>query len=196
MICVSQQHSSGVTPDILSLRRLRNKVTPTTEPVVTIYHEQTSMLALINGVRTGPTLAKPMPAGYLNNPVGGTYGNDSDYDARQWGHEEPNASLSSEDFSQLHSLFVRKKTSQLIINGDRSSVVKQGFHPTRIEKIEQRLLAMKEQERQAELACLKEGKSLEICMCGDARDKGTVLCPACREPLLRGKLVENNKGVD
>lgn len=190
VICTTQEHPDGVAPDILSLRRLRNKVTPTTEPVITVDHKQTAMLALINGVRTGATLAKPMPAGYLNDPEGGSYGNDSDYDARQWGHEEPNASLSYKDFAQLHSLLVRKKISELVLNGDRSSVIEQGFHPTRLEKIEKRLLALKEQERQEELACLMKNKSLTICMCGDACDKGTALCPSCREPILRGELIK------
>jgi len=98
--------------DVGAMRHLVNKVTDHTNPVITIDHAQTAMLALLNGIRSSPTLPTPMPIGWKQNPAGGSYDNpypDSEgYDATKWGLEYPNMTLDHEDFRQETSLKVQK----------------------------------------------------------------------------------------
>lgn len=189
--CSATAIASRVTPDILSLRNLRNKHTPHTNPVVTIDHGQTAMLALLNGIRSAPTIATPMPAGFRNNPEGGSYGNDKDYDARAWGYKYPNASISPEDFRQQSSLKVRQAITAWVVGQDYSAVVKQGFELSYVERIRKELWAQDEACRKEMLDGKMEEHSLQICMCGDACNKGSALCPTCThivyQPLLTVK---------
>lgn len=189
LACSEKVATSFKTPDILSLRNLRNKITEDTIPTVTIDHGQTAMLALLNGIRSRPTMAKPMPAGFLNNPEGGSYGNDNQWDARLWGHDDANAALSPEDFNQKSSLNVRRMITSLAYEGKTYDIVKQGFHPTRIEKIYDKIRKDCDGRNAHELKCGIEGRPIEVCMCGDPCAKDSALCKPCFDTVIVSKLV-------
>lgn len=189
---INRQSQTRSTTDILSLRHLRNKITEDNGPTVVIDHGQTAMLALLNGVRSTPTIATPMPAGFKNDPLGGSYGNDNDYNAIDWNHlYHHKASLLPTDFRQETSHKVRLAVSKWVEDGDMSAVVQQGFYPTYIEKIKNYLSKRTEAMRLHELTCLSEERALDICMCGDTCSRGSALCPRCNiiiyEPHLIGK---------
>ena len=192
----AQSKNKPHTPNIHSLRHLRNLQTHHTNPVVVIDHGQSAMLAKLNGIRSTPTLAKGMPTetGYRNNldpctSGGGTYTNDRDYDAREWGLPYPNMTLDAADFKQESSWLVRKAVHHWVEGEDRSALVQQGFYPDKIEQLIACKNAKAEEQRKFELKCLMEHTMLEICMCGGACAPQCVMCDTCIECSLVGELV-------
>lgn len=161
----STPSSQLFTSDITSLKHLSNKITPHTNPVVTIDHGQTAQLALLNGIRSTPTLPTPMPAGFKKDlPAeagGGNYGNDGDYDARKWGYADANATLSPADFHYLTSKLTQKARNPW---GD-SAVIHGAAVKSLVEKCMEEKYALDERKRQEYLACLKTCKVVTVCAC-------------------------------
>lgn len=160
----STQTTSGV-PEIYSLRHLRNLKTAHTNPVVEINHGQTAMLALLNGIRSEPAHAKPMPIGFKSDPEGGNYSNDGDYDATEWGLEHSNMTLYADDFKDDTNKLVALARGDL----DESSIVADGMYMTDEEACRVKILKDEaEKQRLRDEACgVPQPVCLDSCPCDE-----------------------------
>nr|CAA6830579.1 MAG: Unknown protein [uncultured Thiotrichaceae bacterium] len=170
----------SATPDITSMRHLRNKITAHTNPVVVIDHGQTAMLALLNGIRSTPTLPRPMPAGHINDIPGVSTWDGQGHDARKWGLPEPGMSLDSNDFSYETSQLVRIAREPW----GEASVDHGAAFKSILEKCKEHQLKLMEDERQAMLDSLMKYKVRNTCYCQDSS------CPVCDCYTLIGELTQ------
>lgn len=185
------------TPSIYSYRHLMNKITAHTNPVVTIDHKQTAHLALLNGIRSTPTTAKGMPPSFRNNPEGGTYGNDGDYDARLWGLDYSQMTLEQKDFVHRHSQLVIDAIKPYLDGNDMASVIEhdhtRNLHITECCELIQRKIA--EKKRKAVLACLHKTTNINICECDNVCSKGCYYCDTCMSVKLVGELMKKPEEI-